>query len=104
MAAEYTTETRTEEHSKLTAKICDKCGGRYAPNDDSPFALNLVHNFGVFFGYGSEFDNAVWSFDLCEPCLLDFVATFRQAPTGFAGEDFEEWAQARRTNTEIGGE
>ena len=56
--------------------FCNKCGKRV---DDS----SRIQSISLDFGYGSDFDNDNWSFELCEDCLLCMVKEFKFIPDGF---------------------
>lgn len=62
------------------AIICNKCGKEVDLEKANDFEENLFHSFKVSFGYGSKYDLELWSFDLCEDCLLEFIDTFKIKP------------------------
>lgn len=73
-------EKTVEELEELT---CNKCGVTAMVSGDSLESLSASHQFQSFvmnFGYGSNFDEETWSFDLCESCLEEFVSTFKIEP------------------------
>lgn len=61
----------TKEISKI---ICNKCG-REIPAMNGRLAEDVL-SVDKRWGYFSEKDNQVDSFDLCEKCYDEFVATF----------------------------
>lgn len=93
-------ETKEIVLEHVTHVSCDRCG-KTVENSGKPadvIAIQMIHDFAIRFNYGSEFDNDTWRFDICEDCLLDYVATFRHAPQGFRevdGETFDDWKRKR---------
>ena len=68
---------------ELEALTCNKCGVTAIVRGDGLDSLSALHQFQSFemsFGYGSNFDEEIWSFDLCEDCLEKFVSTFKIKP------------------------
>ena len=69
------------EKERTTSIVCNKCGMSFDCKDD--FATNLIHNFNIKFGYGSEHDFEEWSFDLCEKCIDELTNSFKIKPARF---------------------
>nr|WP_076778507.1 hypothetical protein [Lachnoclostridium phocaeense] len=63
-----------ETYKKVKKIICNKCGKEIPTEKGEPRAdfLSVEKRWGYF----SEKDNQVDSFDLCEECYDAFVATF----------------------------
>ena len=57
-------------------KYCNKCGMTIEDNAK-------IHSMGLNFGFGSNYDNQRWDFELCESCLVDTVKGFKLSPNGF---------------------
>lgn len=74
------------EHEKNCDKkkenifICYKCGKviRWKNDDSDAFIkLNQKHHINLGrMGYGSDLDNLIVEFDLCDSCLTSFIDTF----------------------------
>jgi len=69
------------EKVEATSIVCNRCGMSFDCEDD--FATNLIHNFDIKFGYGSEHDFEKWDFDLCEKCVEELVDSFKFKPAKF---------------------
>ncbi|MBM7702880.1 hypothetical protein [Metabacillus iocasae] len=78
----YEKVTVTKEVPALVT--CNKCGKSEAligARAERSHKSDLFHTFEMMFGYGSSFDSECWDFDLCEDCLVEFVKSFKHAPT-----------------------
>ena len=89
--------------------ICNKSGKEVDLTDDMNYVeQNLIHNFMVNFGYGSDFDMETWEFDLDESALLEIVKKFTHRPKGFAEDAkypeavFQEWKSSGHINWKAG--
>jgi len=73
--------------SEVSSITCNKCGTTkpiFSPKDPKyKWNEDLFHSFESHFGYGSNFDEEHWKFDLCEDCLVEFVETFIHKPEGY---------------------
>ena len=69
------------EKVEATSIVCNRCGMSFDCDDD--FENNLIHNFNIEFGYGSEHDLEEWSFDLCEACIEELIESFKIKVTRF---------------------
>jgi hypothetical protein len=56
---------------ELDRVYCNKCGNEI---EDPAYGIN---EFEVSFGYGSSHDGETYSWELCNECVLEFVATFK---------------------------
>ena len=63
------------EKVEATSIVCNRCGMSFDCDDD--FENNLIHNFDIEFGYGSEHDFEEWTFDLCEACIDELAESFK---------------------------
>lgn len=76
--------TQVTEVTVSETVTCNRCGkSTISVKDEHNFDIDLYHNVGFSFGYGSNFDMERWSFDICEDCLVDFIKTFKHVPSGF---------------------
>ena len=66
---------KMQETKVIDKIICNKCGKEILVKNEIPEAdvLSVQKRWGYF----SEKDNEVHSFDLCEECYDELVATFR---------------------------
>lgn len=66
------------EQEQLSTITCNKCGvTARITNDLTGLAgENQFQQFELHFGYGSNYDDETWTFDLCEDCLNEFTSTF----------------------------
>ena len=64
-----------KETTEISKIICNKCGREIKAADGR--LQEDVLSVDKRWGYFSEQDNQVDSFDLCEKCYDEFVATFR---------------------------
>lgn len=65
---------KVKETKELNKIICNKCGKEIVVNRGIP--EGDVLSVDKRWGYFSRKDNQVDSFDLCEDCYDEFVATF----------------------------
>ena len=65
---------KLKETKDIDKIICNKCGKEIAVNHGCP--TEDVLSVDKRWGYFSKKDNQVDSFDLCEKCYDEFVATF----------------------------
>jgi hypothetical protein len=63
----------TEETADI---LCDKCGNSVCINHGS-FTVYECGTLYASWGYGSGQDGSEYHFDLCEPCFMDIIATFK---------------------------
>ncbi len=66
---------KTQEIKAIDKIICNKCGKEIVVNNGIPEAD--VFSAEKRWEYFSQKDNEVHSFDLCEKCYDELVATFR---------------------------
>jgi len=100
-------ELRPSQEKVATKGICNMTG-EIVDLESSEINKNLLHNFTIQFGYGSDFDNESWSFDLTETALIDLIKKFKIMPEGFAYESkypeevFREWKDTGVLNWRAG--
>ncbi|MCU9612520.1 hypothetical protein OEV98_02945 [Caldibacillus lycopersici] len=78
-------EKKVTEYELLSV-TCNKCGKTKqltGDNDERQWDAEQFQSIICSFGYGSKFDMEKWSFDICEDCLVEFVASFKIKPEGF---------------------
>jgi hypothetical protein len=93
--------------------VCDKCGKQAAYGFADHYAQNLTHRMKTSFHYGSDHDEEMWSFEVCENCLLNWISSFEYHPKGFDSDGhqqneneeklFKEWKKRKHTVSEITG-
>lgn len=66
---------RTEETKVIDKIICNRCGKEITVNGGVPERDTL--SVEKRWGYFSDKDNEVHSFDLCEACYDEWIAGFR---------------------------
>lgn len=66
---------RTEETKVIDKIICNRCGKEIAVSGSVPESDTLFVE--KRWGYFSDKDNEVHSFDLCEACYDEWIAGFR---------------------------
>lgn len=71
---QYQLEETKEIHKKIKKVVCNKCG-REIPFDKG-YPTEDFLSVEKRWGYFSDKDNQVDSFDLCEKCYDAFVSTF----------------------------
>lgn len=93
----------------IVSVVCNKSGKEIKiKEDDYPFELNLMHNFEVNFGFGSDFEDESWEFELYEDELLNFIRTFKHKPEGFCVNArcpdavWNEWKKTGKINWKAG--
>ena len=76
-------EYKLRQVNKLfeSKRTCNRCEMVY----DLEFFLedwriDHIHEFKIFFGYGSKYDEETWRFDLCEKCIEEIVGDFKIKP------------------------
>lgn len=69
-------------NNKLEKLVCNRCSKEIQRSGDihSDIQSNLMHNFNVEFGYGSDYDMTKCKFTLCENCLCNIMLTFDIKP------------------------
>lgn len=67
------------EEIVTTGIICNKCGKKVNTMDNL-FSNNEMYDFSVRFGYYSNYDGEVWSFHLCEDCIIELAESFKHKP------------------------
>ena len=70
---------RVAENKKIDKVICNKCGKEIVIQNGR--LEGDVLEVSKRWGYASETDNEVHSFDLCEACYDELVSTFQIPPT-----------------------
>lgn len=70
---------RVAENKKIDKVICNKCGKEIVIQNGR--LEEDVLEVSKRWGYASEKDNEVHSFDLCEACYDELVSTFQIPPT-----------------------
>lgn len=71
--------------------ICNKCGYEMdcEKNNYEEFMVDIIHQFKVSYGYGSDRDGDFLKFDLCENCLKWLYSTFKVPVKNSNGWDWE---------------
>lgn len=105
---EFKNLEKTKTYTQLVKVSCNKCGDA---NTDEEYDKERFSEINLTFGYGSDYDNERWSFDLCDDCLTELVKSFKHVPDGF-GEDiyyakypqvmFERWKETGKIDLEAG--
>lgn len=65
--------------NKRAIIICNRCGKTKAITDLG-FEEDQFHAIELIFGYGSNYDDEKWNFNLCEVCIVEYVKTFKYLP------------------------
>ena len=78
---ELVTKTVEQKERVLAAEICDCCGKGFEPDPDG--FDNGVKTLSASFGYGSDFDEETWVWEMCTDCLIEMIKTFKYPPRGF---------------------
>ncbi len=62
-----------------TKIICNRCGFELDVENESMevFMVEYIHKFKIAFGYVSNNDGEIWSFDLCEDCIKEIAVQFK---------------------------
>lgn len=74
----------TVMHPKVFEKkiVCNKCGCEMDLEHFyyEEFMTDVIHEFKISYGYGSQHDLHTYKFDLCDNCLDELYATFKVPP------------------------
>lgn len=75
----------TVQKEVILEVICNKCGykEKFIECQNGYFQAITLN-----FGYVSKFDGELWEFHLCENCLVEFIKTFKYAPSGFGRDGY----------------
>jgi hypothetical protein len=69
------TDKQYIEISTVNTVSCNSCG-KTIVCDEFGFGGDMTE-LNVTFGYGSRFDNSLWTFDLCDDCIDAITEKFQ---------------------------
>jgi hypothetical protein len=76
---------KTERYQVIETVTCNKCGKKVRDNFDSTVS-NTVHYMTIKWNWGYGADNTLFGdmtaldMDICEPCMYEWVKTFKINP------------------------
>jgi hypothetical protein len=75
------TKTYKGTFEEVESITCNKCGTIIKPEKKKDyFWIDKIQNIELEWGFGSQYDQEIWKFDLCEVCLTELIRDFKIPP------------------------